>query len=469
MKRSVYEPLPVTEALLQKAEQYEKETENRFLSGLVVLHINHCMENSFAFSALLERYFYHCVFAGVPYNDTMPEEDEAFLHCTGQRLPGDRYFLYEGETCFYEGSGDFLGMTERLIWRALSVQVLPFLKEGKRLLIIEDGGYHYPVLARFLSAYPEYQGRIAGAVEQTASGTLRMRAAGEKCGFGYPCCSISRSALKMRIESRFIGHRVTEELASFLYSANAFLDFHEVLILGYGIVGRQVSMDLKSRSCRITVRDTDARMEAAARRDGFATGLYQVFDRDLIVIGCSGADSFPKELLSAFLQGKANRLYLASASSQDREFAEFLRMAGGGEALPEGAVLTVREKSEFYTCYEISVKSNRKEIYLIAEGLPVNFYRKGGISLTHSVIDIIFADLLSAGLAFSFYPDMKNQLWLLGTGAFRPFVSEEEIASLWYRSYGLIPEDSALLPAGHPEMEYLTEKMLSEGSWRKNW
>ncbi len=242
MKNQLEHSMPVLEGLAARA----KETSGASLKDIVVLHVNHCMDYSFYFSEILNDLFARAVFVGVPYNDMAVEDGWSFIPYYGRKLK-NTFELCRGQECFYSGNGAFVKMVQRLIETALEKDLLPYLREGKRLLIIEDGGYHYPALRRFQEKYPEFRDSVCGSVEQTASGTVRCRKFGQENGFFYPCGSISRSDIKMHIESRFIGHRVVEELAYFLYTANAFLDFHHVLLLGYGIVGRQVARDLQSR------------------------------------------------------------------------------------------------------------------------------------------------------------------------------------------------------------------------------
>lgn len=455
--------MPVLEALVN----YTQGTFGAACRDTVVLHVNHCMDNSFYFSQILNRLFLRAVFVGVPYNDMSIGNEWDFIRYYGKRRR-DVYELWHEEECFSSGLTDFMEAAGALIERALTESILPYLKVGKRLLILEDGGYHYPALRQFLDEHPQWRSQICGCVEQTASGTVRCREFGRKYGYAYPCVSVSRSDIKMNIEARFIGHRVVEELAGFLYTANAFLDFHYVLLLGYGIVGRQIAMDLRSRRCKIRVYEQDALVRGTAEEEGYETVEIsrELFRRDTIVIGNTGAASFTREMLAAFFSGEGERLYLASSSSQDKEFKVFLNMVRGNEPLPESAVLTERRDEEFYSRYVYRCHGREKKVYLIAEGLPVNFYRRGGVSLTYSVIELIFAEMLSAGLALISQGQWENRLWLLGEGKEAPcFFSEEELIRLWFEGYGLVDREEAreLLP-GHPAGSYLRSRMLFENS-----
>ena len=286
------------------------------------------------------------------------------------------------------GSTEFLEATLLLLEEAFRRELIPLLRQGKKLLIIEDGGYHFEALPRVKRLFPEVEDRIIGVVEQTTSGTRRsMSRQGYR--YAYPCASVARSDIKMHVESIFIGQRIVEELGLMLYAADAFYSFHSVLLVGYGIVGRSCRMALEGRFCQLEAYDTDSRVLEVAEKDGLRIYSHPdpaMFSRDTIVIGCVGGPSFGEELFRAFLEGQGTNLYLASGSSKDVEFSYFLRYLAGKEAAIPGLVLEGRETAEWYSCYRFRYGGAEKTVYLMAEGKPVNFYREGVISLTYRVI-----------------------------------------------------------------------------------
>ncbi len=454
--------MPVLDKVLESAAQ------SAGFNGqeIVVLHVNHCMDNSFYFSEALKKVFYDVVFIGVPYNDREVEKGYSFRYYYGKNKKGV-YELYRGNSLFETARCGFVEAVELLLEQAIEQDILPLLEAGKKLLIIEDGGYHYGVVKRMAESHPVLRTHILGSVEQTTSGTSKCLKSGKGSGFSYPCTSIARSDIKMYVESRFIGNRVVEELSSFLYSANTFLDFHNVLILGYGIVGRRVARNLQQKQCRITVYDTDGNVSRLARQEGFATASQitpEHFPHSTVVIGNAGKPSFTEEMLEAFFRGRADTLYLASSSSQDREFKTFLNLAEGKAPLPEGAALLEALTEKYFTAYRFSWEGREKTVYLIAQGMPVNFYRKDVISLTYSIIDLIFAEMLSMGLTLCAASGLENRLYLLGRDdGFMPFISEEELTRLWFAKYDLSGEGgiSQILDP-HPLGGYLREKLMKE-------
>ena len=132
-----------------------------------------------------------------------------------------------------------------LITAAVAKDILPEIRRGMRLFIIEDGGYHSQTIDNLEEIYPELIGSIIGSVEQTTSGT---RILSSKTHYSYPSVSIARSEIKMCLESVFIGQKIVEELSSFIAYTNQFLNYRDVMMIGYGIFGRAVTKKLDRKS-----------------------------------------------------------------------------------------------------------------------------------------------------------------------------------------------------------------------------
>ncbi len=94
----------------------------------------------------------------------------------------------------------------------------------------------------------------------------------------------------------------------------------------------------------------------------------------------------------------------------------------------------------------------------------MNFSRKGGISLTYSIIDLIFSEMLSMGLAFHLDDSLEKRLWLLGDGQENAlFLSEKELVQRWFSDYSLVARTrDEEFPMGHPEARYLRKRMMEE-------
>ena len=173
---------------------------------VVVLHINHCMDNTFYFNDVLKSLFAHVTLLTPPYsNQDIPDGYPGSCY-HGVRRDGV-YHLMKNRVELDCCGTDFLASTMLLLEEAFRRDLIPLLRQGKKLLIIEDGGYHFEALPRVKRLFPEVEARVIGVVEQTTSGTRRsMSRQGYR--YAYPCASVARSDIKMHVESIFIGQRI---------------------------------------------------------------------------------------------------------------------------------------------------------------------------------------------------------------------------------------------------------------------
>ena len=418
--------------LLREYTQNLKKHEN-----IVLLHINHDVDNSYRFNEFLETVFDKVIFIPVSY-------DEDSEHKT---------------------RGSFQEHIEEQIERMLSETVIPAVENGKKLIVIEDGGYFLPVYVRAIRKYTSLEGNILGVVEQTTSGTRRTLSHSINNALGFPCASVARSKVKMNLESIFIGQRVVEELSLFLYSANTFLNFGNVLIVGYGIVGRSVFKSLGSYSCDISVYDSDVTIRKTAEMDKckvYSEVCSEMFKRDTILIGCVGNSIFSEKMLNAFMDGDAENLYLASASSKNYEFILLIEMARGEKSVG-GITLTVKEKREYYTLYELEENGRKKFIFLFAEGMPINFYRKNVISLTDRMIDLVFLEMLMLAEIMCTHK-LSDGMHLLGESEeFKELIDEDGLMETWFSLNGFPLNDNMEKKLGsHPDTDYLRNPIPCE-------
>lgn len=286
-----------------------------------------------------------------------------------------------------------------------------------------------------------------GSVEQTTSGTRLDRYYYGTYGYEFPCVSIARSDLKMDVEALFIAGRILRELDRMLYERNTFLEFHQVLLLGYGALGRAAAKLLKDRMVRLLVYENDPRIRNLAREENCPVAECVdegCFPADTIVLGMTGEEAFTMEMLGAFGRSPAGRLYLASGSSKQTEFQAFMRYAEQNK---------IRGRQGKFTCPMPSGEKKRtKEIYLLADGMPLNFRSETGGSLTESMIDLIFTEMLLCGLWIC-EGRGQNRMYLAGEEKI-PGLDERRLFKRWCGLYGLWDA----YPGPHPEKEYLRRR-----------
>jgi len=453
------------------------------LKDVVVLHINHCMDNSFYFNDVLTEVFGKTIFIGVPYNNKTMD---------GVKADYDFYTAYSGHDYFmlfrnnetierhfvdHNRHKSVGALTRMLIKAAITIDVIPELEKGKKFLVIEDGGEHFEVVDRLMKEYPILEQNFIGSVEQTTSGTRKYLDAAEKYGAKFPCASVARSRIKMSLEAVFIGQRVVEELSSFMYTANSFLNYQNVLILGYGIVGRTIGLSLAPYSCHVLAYDRDPELMKTVEADCIQP-VYEftpeTFENDTVIIGSVGLASFEIDMLHQFMKSSSNNLYLASASSKNIEFINFIEaVEQGGRNI--GMDIKLVEKSKLYSKYEVrypddaakakdsslNADDSYKNVFLFAEGVPVNFYKEDSISLTYRLIDIIFTEMLLLGEAL-FDMELENKLYLLGSGdEVDKRIVEPKLIRDWFDINKLYTEGQIVRGLRvHPKVTYLRSKLI---------
>ncbi len=439
-------------------------------ADVIVLHINHCMENSFEFSRILGKVFKKVVFIGAPYNErTVPVED-SFVGYYAHTEDGQKA-IYRGKEKTREVEGSFIEVVRALVEESVKLDIYPALEEGAKLLVIEDGGYHYQAFRDLFDKYPRLKSETLGAVEQTTSGTVRGYNLGREKDYAYPHLSVARSDIKMNVESRFIAERVIEELSSFLYGINTFLDFHKVLLIGYGVIGRRIAQVLTERPVKLMVCEKNPYIFGLAAGEGmeaYETTEPECFNADTIVLGNTGCASFDEKMLVDFMKSKSHKLYLASSSSQDEEFWIFLSMLRGDIPFPANVELKDHFEytgvDEYVFEYTEGGDKREKKVYLIAKGLPVNFFRPDVISLTNCMIDLIFTEILMLGKWLCENRDAKKKLYLLGVNEeISTYCCEKDLFRDWLEVYGFsYEEDMARLMDAHPMSKKLRAYMLED-------
>ncbi|MEG0546542.1 MAG: hypothetical protein RR552_05065 [Oscillospiraceae bacterium] len=395
--------------------------DNTKQNDTVVLHINHCMNNSFYFTEQLKKVFHEVVFVAVPYNDKNIQSDAKFTtyHAVHE---GKNYILKRNNVMVETKECDFLSATKSLISLALENELLEYVKSGKKLLIIEDGGYHYDMINALIKKHPIFKKAIIGAVEQTTAGTRSSYLQNDLC---YPVASVARSYYKVRVEAYFVANRVVDELKRMMHEINEFIDFHSILLIGYGIIGRSIALCLKQQNIKIYVYDTDEAIQNAAIKDGFYS-WDGTFEENMIVIGNVGQPSFTKEMLNSYLSGSSNRIFLASSSSKQVEF----------EAVFNKLDKCKKETVQSSECFHFT---NGKSVVLLAQGYPLNFYDENADSLTYDMIDPVFSEIfLLAIYLVQNYQTMNNKTYLLGSDEnLNNNINENQLLLEWMQKNGL--------------------------------
>lgn len=180
-----------------------------------------------------------------------------------------------------------------------------------------------------------------------------------------------------------------------------------VLVLGYGSVGRAVANALRGAGAQVMVFDVNPARLIEAKLTGFRVGPKpELVNAADVIFGVSGQQSLNQEDFEYLRTG----VYLVSGSSRQIEFnISALEALGHKEKI-----------SPSLTKYVLG----NKEIILVNEGFPINFRDS---SIPMAVADLVFAALLLAFQAVAFKPP--------GFYPVHSLEGEERILKHWIHCY----------------------------------
>lgn len=234
---------------------------------------------------------------------------------------------------------------------------------SRRILLIDDGGH---ALASANALTDEFH---ICAVEQTTRGirvasTLSPR---------FPVVNVGRSRAKLELEAPLIALSMTRSLDHLLGSAkDLFGAVEDVMLVGYGAVGRAVAIRLRERRLRLAIFDERPEARLLAVEDGFATveDLNASLGRCLVATS-TGAVSFPPRLHALLEPGSI----LASMGSSDLEFAAWqLRESASVRGLFDiaGRELERRGQRPPWETHYLLADHGRNTV-LMKGGFPIDF------------------------------------------------------------------------------------------------
>lgn len=311
------------------------------------------------------------------------------------------------------------------------------LEGGRRVLVVEDGGYLVPTLTRAVHAgatvgalaaahgvTPVAPGlarrvlgavlaeRLVGSVEHTRNGFERLAAAEEDGGLVRPAYSIALSTLKRTEEAGEVAAGVLAAIETVLHARGHVLSQRRVLVLGArGAIGSRLVRALGGRVVHdvvgIDLRARGAR-EATAWR-GLPAAARRAVD---LVVGVTGASILgDAEIAELVLRGNAPVIWFASGSTKTVEFADVARwverLAAGGGRLGGRAVTVDAEEvvdpqsGRIYgSAFTLHVGSGRRRrtttLVFVANLTPVNFLFYG---VPTEAMDAVMAQLLRTAVA----------------------------------------------------------------------
>jgi hypothetical protein len=332
-----------------------------------------------------------------------------------------------------------------------AVALVAFLRQlagaraaGRRVLVVEDGGYLAPLLQRAVLegrsvselladlGLPSTDERplaellgdsLLGSVEHTRSGFDRLAEVEERFGrLAFPAFSIAISRLKREVESKEVAASVLNAVESVLAAGGRILSRRHVLVLGsHGAIGgalvRELEHRLEDPARQLAGVDLKAvpgvaRFPEAPRVAELPRERRAELDLVLGVTGCSVLQGPDLEEWLSHDGGSAGReLVLASGSSKTIEFADASRWLDGLLASPRPSLggrplaleaedvtdpRTGRVYGRRFTFTREGRAPNR--LVLLANLTPVNFLFYG---VPTELIDEVLAELVTCSLGLA--------------------------------------------------------------------
>lgn len=253
--------------------------------------------------------------------------------------------------------------------KLLSAAVDASKKDGKQIVIAEVGGYFAASLSRMPPDYAQY---ISGVVEDTTFGHNRYIAA--VSNISVPVFSVARSELK-EIEARFVGQDAVQAMEAVLRGHGITISGRHGLVIGYGMIGKNVARTLRAHSLTVSVYDKHDYRNLRAYIDGFTIHKKRELIKRADIIFAATADC---ALTYEDIEECRNGVILASVGSRNTEFD----------------ITTVEEQAfgkqdicSHLRSYELP---NSKRIIVGRNGTAVNFLLP---SIPIEVLDLVFSEI----------------------------------------------------------------------------
>lgn len=388
------------------------------LTGINILYINHIISDSLMVARGLHYSGATLWSVGIPYGDVSSPTRRSII--AGLEALGPTVVPKVSEPL------SFADAMSQAVRKALKEIIQASIDADRKFMIVEDGGYAFPLL----HDVPELSHGLEhciGAVEHTSRGLWNYQyEEADDIGRTHrilhrPAVSIATSVLKAKHEPPFVAQGVIDELCFLLRKRHEFLRYRNVGVIGCGRVGVGLALLLDALESKVFAVETDASRADAVRQEHPNLRILPslndtaVANADLI-LGASGLPSFSDDNIRAFLLGPRSSLSLASASSKVIEYAQVMSLLDAAVADPDllehdiGVQATVKRDriSEFGIDYLIESPSFRKRLTIIADGYPTIFFPGHTNGAPNRSMDPIMTELyLAACLLRTHAPTMS--------------------------------------------------------------
>jgi adenosylhomocysteinase len=264
------------------------------------------------------------------------------------------------------------------------------------------------------SERPDQVKEVLAGTEETTTGVIRLKAMAADKALGFPVVAVNEAQTKHLFDNRYGTGQST--IDGILRATNILLAGRNVVVAGYGWVGKGIASRMDGMGAHVAVIEVDPVRALEALMDGFrvmtvgeAASWGQLF-----VTATGNVNVFRREHFAAMQEGAV----LANSGHFDAELDL--------KALREMAEGHVREARENVQEFDIG----GRKINLIAEGRLVNLGAAEGHPA--AVMDMSFANqALSAEYVVQHHAELTPQVYIV------PEAIDAEVARLKLAALGI--------------------------------
>ncbi len=280
-------------------------------------------------------------------------------------------------------------------------------------VLIDDGA---DLIVLLHTKRPELLPRIRGASEETTTGVNRLRRMEAEGTLKFPVMAVNDSPAKRLFDNRFGTAEST--LQALMAIANTLIAGKNVVVVGYGFVGRGIASRAKGLGAIVTVVEADPIKALEATMDGFRVARMAEAAR----IG------------NIFITATGNINVIRKEHMQQMQDGAILCNAGHFNVeidLRGLAKLATKRRKLLDDIEEFRLKDGRR-LYLLAEGRLVNLAGKRSLGHPIEIMDMSFSlQALSVEYLAKHGRRLENKVYDV------PAEIDRRVAELKLRSLGL--------------------------------
>jgi len=283
--------------------------------------------------------------------------------------------------------------------------------DGHPQLTMDDG---CDLVSLLHSERPSQLTEVLAGTEETTTGVIRLKAMAADGALRFPVVAVNEAQTKHLFDNRYGTGQSTVD--GILRATNLLLAGRNVVVAGYGWVGRGIASRMHGMGAHVAVIEVDPVRALEALMDGYAvmTAGEAAPWGDLFVTATGNINVFRREHFAAMHDGAV----MANSGHFDAELdLPALRQ------MAEGHVREVRDNVLEYDL-------GGKRVHLIAEGRLVNLGAAEGHPA--AVMDMSFANqALSAEYVVNHHAELENRVYVV------PEAIDAEVARLKLAAMGI--------------------------------